>query len=173
MESEDEPLELPQFSCLNVRRVVELADYMCYKSSDCPVGLHCFRPSLENATKLVLIKRNVGNIVIFLGHPAEIYHTVMVSDYVNIYPFFPSSIPERIKLLAQYMSSFSFGMAILNIVPCFYFDGQLITRALIDIYFAKKIQHNSVRHAISLCVTFIGTFILMIYLGVAFWSVLL
>uniref|UniRef100_A0A1B6E0Q3 Membrane-bound transcription factor site-2 protease n=1 Tax=Clastoptera arizonana TaxID=38151 RepID=A0A1B6E0Q3_9HEMI len=86
LESEDEPLELPQFSCLNVRRVVELTDFMCYKSSDCPGSFHCFRPSLENSTKLVLIKRSIGNVVIFLGHPA------------NLNPFFCAGTFKKYKI---------------------------------------------------------------------------
>lgn len=170
LENEAEPLELPQYSCLNARTVIEVATQMCYKANDCSPGLHCFRPSLENSTKLLRIKRKTGNIVLFLGHPAEIYHTVVVSDYINLYSLFPSYLPERLKTLAEYTSTFSAGLAILNVIPCFYFDGQHIIRALIDAFFSKKIIHSSVRHAISLCITFVGTFILAFYLGTTIWS---
>ncbi|XP_054270800.1 membrane-bound transcription factor site-2 protease-like isoform X2 [Macrosteles quadrilineatus] len=170
LEIGDEPLQLPQFSCLNARTVVEHSAAVCYDSHDCPVTLHCFRPSLENSTKLVTIRTKTDRTVLFLGHPAEVFHTVSVSDYTNLYALFPSTIPERIRTFCQYITSFSIGMALLNIIPCFYFDGQHIVRSLLDIYLIRHIEHASVRHAMSLCFTFIGTFILSLYLILALWS---
>lgn len=170
LESVDEPLQLPQFSCLNARTVVEHSIATCYDSHDCPDTLHCFRPSLENSTKLVTLRTKSDRTVRFLGNPAEVFHTVSVSDYSNLYSMFPSTIPERIRMFCQYITSFSIGMALLNIIPCFYFDGQHIVRTLLDIYLTKHIEHTSVRHAMSLCFTFIGTFILCLYLILAFWS---
>lgn len=144
----------------------------CYKTSECENNLHCFRPSLENNTKLVTIKIKSGRTVLFLGHPAEVYHTVGVSDYADFYPMFPSYIPDRIILFCHYILSFSTGLAFINIIPCFYFDGQHIIRTLMDMFLTKHIEHASVRHAMSLCLTFIGTFILILYLLLAFWSVI-
>lgn len=172
LESPNEPLQLPQFSCLNARMVSEHTTHFCYKPEDCKENLHCFLPSLENTTKLVNIRTKTGKKVLFLGHPSEIYQTVSVSDYVSLYDMFPSSIPDRIHLFCSYITSFSFGMALLNIIPCFYFDGQHIIRLLMDIYLTKHIKHSSVRHALSICLTFIGTFTLFLYLSLACWSAL-
>ncbi|XP_046669895.1 membrane-bound transcription factor site-2 protease [Homalodisca vitripennis] len=170
LESGDEPLQLPQYSCLNARTVIEYSTSFCYKTQDCETNLHCFRPSLENVTKLVSIKTKSGRAVLFLGHPAEVFQTVRVSNYINLYSLFPSSLPERIVTFCNYLMSFSIGMALLNIIPCFYFDGQHIIRTLMDIYLTKHIEHSSVRHAMSICLTFLGTFILSLYLILAFWS---
>lgn len=172
LDSSEEPLQLPQHSCLNARTVVEHVTVLCHNARDCPDNHHCFRPSLENMTRLVSISVQNGRVVLFLGHPGEIYQTVSVSDFTDLYTLFPTSIPERIQLLCNYIVSFSFGMALLNIIPCFYFDGQHIIRTILDIYLLKHVEHSSVRHALSLCLTFIGTFILGLYLVVAFWYTL-
>lgn len=170
LERGDEPLQLPQFSCLNARTVVQHSTDFCYKSSDCENSLHCFRPSLENNTKLVTMRVKSERTVLFLGHPADVFHSLTISDYTNLYRTFPSHIPDRITLLCHYIVTFSIGMAIINVIPCFYFDGQHIARSLMDVLLTKHIEHPSVRHAMSLCCTFLGTFILLFYLVLALWS---
>ncbi|XP_075226443.1 membrane-bound transcription factor site-2 protease [Lycorma delicatula] len=185
LEMETEPLELPQHSCLNVRNVIEASSEICHKSSidtkagsayslalECSFGYHCFRPSLANSTKLVIIKRSFGKKVLFLGHPAEIYHTIQVSDFISIYNLFPSSIPDMIVHLGQFITMLSAGLAIVNIIPCFNFDGQHIIKVLMDILLSKKIQHSSIRHAIALCITIVGTIILILYMIAVLWTML-
>lgn len=168
LEVEGEPLLLPQHSCLNARRVLEISSMFCSKASDCPPSLHCFKPSLDNSTRLVRIQRTPGKVVLFLGHPKQIYFSVQVSEFIALYPYLPSVIPEMITKLCTFMTYFSFGIAILNIIPCFYFDGQGIICKLIDWGLENKIQQSTIRHAISLSITALGTLLLIIYIAIMF-----
>lgn len=161
--SESEPLPLPQHSCLFARKVVELSSSTCLSASDCLPSLHCFRPSLENSTKLIRIYRTQRPVVLYLGGPAEIYNSVKTSDFISLYSFLPSALPDAITKLCQFITIFSSGIAILNIIPCFYFDGQYIIRATLDIFLSSKVPVSSVRQAISLCVTILGTLLLIFY----------
>ncbi|KAK7789542.1 hypothetical protein R5R35_010321 [Gryllus longicercus] len=162
LEGEEGTLELPQHSCLPGRIVVEAAELMCGAARDCTQGLHCMVPSLENNTKLVRIERLDAKVVLFLGHPAEVYRTVVVSDYVPLYFFISSSIPEVVTRLCKYITIFSAGLAVINVIPCFGLDGQYIVRALADFLLGKRIPHKSVRHAIALFMTIAGTFFLFL-----------
>ncbi|XP_039289082.1 membrane-bound transcription factor site-2 protease-like [Nilaparvata lugens] len=178
LESESEPLQLPQHSCLNARTVVEAAQQLCHKPAsseanpECGFNYHCFRPSLENNTKLVLLKRANGREVLFLGHPSDIYHTVHVTDFISVYSIFPSILPEMFAQLCRFLIMFSAGFAVINVIPCFAFDGQNITRALMDLLLSKTVSHASVRHAIALCITIAGTFLVGLYLTLAVWIML-
>lgn len=149
--------ELPPHTCLPGRIVIESTDEICVTASDCSVGLHCLKPSLDNQTRLLRIKRANGKMVIFLGHPSEVYYTVQVSDFVPVYFIIPSAIPEVIVQMCKYLSVFSAGLAIINIIPCFYFDGQYIMQAVCNILLAHKVKHKSVRNAIAVCITVCGT----------------
>lgn len=168
--SELEPLPLPQHSCLYARKVIELSSSTCLSPSDCPTSLHCFRPSLGNSTKLIRIFRAQGPVVLFLGSPSEIFHSVQTSDFINLYSFLPSAIPDAITKLCQFITIFSSGIAVLNIIPCFYFDGQYIIRATLDVLLAAKVPLSSVRHAISLCITILGSLLLAIYIVIMLFA---
>jgi len=161
LEKTDAPLEVPQYSCLKARKVVEHASSLCYTPDDC-VGSHCFRPSLSNGTKLIEIRRRDQNEVLFLGHPLEVLHGVHVSEYVRS-SFLSTSIPNGVEKFCNFVIVFSGAFATVNLVPCFHFDGQHITRALVDASLTKNIRHKSVRLAISLSITILGSGILVVY----------
>ncbi|BET01088.1 protease m50 membrane-bound transcription factor site 2 protease [Nesidiocoris tenuis] len=161
--TEDEPLPLPQHSCLLARKVVDLSAQTCHQVSDCPSSLHCFRPSLDNSSKLVLIRRTSGPVVLYLGNPADVYHSVTVTDFINIYKYLPSSLPDGLTKLCQYVTLLSSGLAILNVIPCFYFDGQYIMRAVTEMFAGKRIPSDTARQAVSLCITMLGTLMLVVY----------
>lgn len=149
--------ELPPHTCLPGRIVMESTDEMCVTASDCSMGLHCLKPSLDNHTRLLRIKRANAKMVIFLGHPSEVYHTAQVSDFVPTYSIIPSAVPDMIVQMCKYVSVFSAGLAIINIIPCFYFDGQYIIQSVSDILLARKVKHKSVRAAVAACITVCGT----------------
>jgi S2P endopeptidase len=149
--------ELPPHTCLPGRIVIESTDEMCVTAGDCSVGLHCLKPSLDNNTRLLRIKRANAKVVIFLGHPGDIYHTVQVSDFVPLYHVIPSAIPEVIAQMCKYISVFSAGLAIINIIPCFWFDGQYMIKAVSNILLAGKVNRKSMRNAVALCITVCGT----------------
>uniref|UniRef100_A0A0A9XDY4 Membrane-bound transcription factor site-2 protease n=1 Tax=Lygus hesperus TaxID=30085 RepID=A0A0A9XDY4_LYGHE len=162
--TDDEPLPLPQHSCLLARNVVDLKLQHCSAPPDCPSSLHCFRPSLENSTRLIQIHRARGPTVLYLGGPADIYHSITVTDFISIYKFFPSSIPDALTKLCQFVTLFSSGLAILNVIPCFYFDGQFIMHTLSEVFLSRRVPMATARQAISLCITIFGTVMLIVYI---------
>lgn len=172
LEGEEGTLEMPQYSCLPARTVAERSPLLCTSALDCPSGLHCMKPSLENSTKLVKIERASGNVVLFLGHPAEVYKTVRVSDYVPIY-FIPSSLPDAAVLLCKYIVTFSAGLGIINIIPCFYLDGQYIINAVAEIVLGRHVTQKPARQAVAMGITILGTFLLIFNFVVQVWKLIL
>ncbi|XP_014240010.1 membrane-bound transcription factor site-2 protease [Cimex lectularius] len=169
--SDDEPLPLPQHTCLFARRVIQLSLKTCVKAKECPYFYHCFRPSLENSTKLVHIKREKGDDVLFLGNPAEIYHSVQISDFISLSDYFPSAIPDAITKLCQFLTIFSSGLAVLNIIPCFFFDGEHIIKALIELTLSKRLPLLSARQVVHISISLFGTMMLCVYVCVMLFSV--
>ncbi|CAH0384965.1 unnamed protein product [Bemisia tabaci] len=162
LESEFEPIELPQYSCLNVRNVVENFEKPCQTSQECE-GLHCFRPMLTSPMKLIQIRRQNKPVILFRGHASEIFRSVGVSEYVPRYFMFPSWLPATISKFFSYLHVFSAGIAVVNVIPCFYFDGFHITRVLVHMIWQRSLP-SSVRLAVTTCITILGSFILIIYL---------
>lgn len=171
LEKSDKPLELPQYSCLNVRTVIEQCTGNCNSPTDCASGQHCFQPSLANGTKLIEIERRAGNKVLFLGHAIEVLHGVHISEFVESSSYLPATIPNVINKFFHFLIMFSGALAAINVVPCFHFDGQHITRLLVNISLAKHVRLKSVRLAIALLITVLGSFILVVYTILIFYSV--
>lgn len=102
--------------------------------------------------------------MLFIGYPGDIYRTVDVSNWVPKYSFLYPKLPESMVLLCKYVTVFSAGLAIINVVPCFFLDGQYIINILV-LYLFKFIPHNgNVREATVLTVTSIGTLLLIVNL---------
>lgn len=170
MESSYDSQELPHYSCLNARRVTENSLSFCDNTNHCS-SAHCYRPSLNNLTKLVVIERHIGNNVLFLGRPADLLY-LSVTEYVPKTDYLSSKLPQSIEKLCKYLLMFAGGLAVINVIPCFYFDGEKISKVLVNTMLKDYVEHSSVRLAISLCFTLIGSLILIIYLLLGFWSLL-
>lgn len=67
-------------------------------------------------------------------------------------------------LLCRYLCVLSAGLAVLNTIPCYYFDGQHIIMALIHCYLRPIIQSQSMRQTIAMAVTSLGTLFLIVNL---------
>lgn len=159
------PLHLPPHSCLPARSMINQSRNFCYTSHECVYpDTHCMKPSLDNVTKIAQIKRKVGNDVLFFGHPADMYRTVDVSDWVPKYSFLDSKFPEALALFCKYITVFSAGLVVVNLVPCFFLDGHYFVNILV-LYLLSFTPHNkNIRQAIILTVTSIGTLLLTINL---------
>lgn len=159
------PLHLPPHSCLPARIMINQSQNFCHASHECLFqDTHCLKPSLDNITKIVQIKRREGKDVLYFGHPADIYRTVDVSDWVPKYSILNPKLPEALALLCKYVTVFSAGLAVINIVPCFFLDGQYIINILL-LYLLNFTPHNkNIRQTIILMVTSIGTLLLIINL---------
>ncbi|KAK2584852.1 hypothetical protein KPH14_006290 [Odynerus spinipes] len=157
------PLHLPPHSCLPVRTMIDQSPNYCQASYECSSpDTHCIKPSLDNITKIVQIKRKVGKDVLVLGYPADIYRTVDVSDWVPKYSFLNPKIPESLVLLCKYVTMFSAGLAAINVVPCFFSDGQYIINILV-LYVSHVIPlREHTRQVLTLTITSIGTIFLSI-----------
>ncbi|XP_012276911.1 membrane-bound transcription factor site-2 protease [Orussus abietinus] len=152
------PLQLPLHSCLPARIIADQSQKFCQSSQHCSsLGTYCMRPSLDNVTKVVQIKRQEGKDVLFFGYPGDIYRTVDVSDWIPKYNILHSEVPETLALFCKYIIAFSAGLAIINAVPCFCFDSEYITNTLTHYLLKSVIRHKSLRHAIALTITCMGS----------------
>ncbi|KAI4500217.1 hypothetical protein M0802_004634 [Mischocyttarus mexicanus] len=60
------PLHLPPHSCLPARAMINQSQNYCQASHECSSqDTHCIKPSLDNVTKIVQIKRKMGKDVLF------------------------------------------------------------------------------------------------------------
>ncbi|XP_030375321.1 membrane-bound transcription factor site-2 protease [Scaptodrosophila lebanonensis] len=156
----DAPLEIPQHVCLHVRRTLEDAtDY-------CTVGMcgqgFCLRPLMRNTTTILTFKRQ--NLlqkalppVIYVGHPRDVLHTVVVSGFVPRYQHVSSAWPDTIALLLKYNVVFSIGLALVNAIPVFGFDGAHITSTVIHSFLIGRVEQHAKRDLISLIITSVGS----------------
>ncbi|XP_036140201.1 membrane-bound transcription factor site-2 protease isoform X2 [Monomorium pharaonis] len=156
------PLHLPPHSCLPVRTTLNQSQNFCQASHEClSQDTHCMKPSLDNVTKIIQLKRKIDKDVLFVGHPADIYKTVDVSDWVPKYSFLDPKLPESFALLCKYITVFSAGLAIINVVPCFFLDGQYILSVVV-LYLLNSMPHSkNIRESIVLTITSIGTLLLI------------
>ena len=107
---------------------------------------------------------------LFVGNPAEIYHSTEVTDYSPAYPALPLRLPSMVELLSHYMASFSGALAVLNVVPCFMLDGQHMTRVVTDLVFSC--YESGTRSVIALTFTIVGTVLLSLNILVGIWLLL-
>jgi len=170
IESLSNPQELPNHSCLNVRKVIERSTSPCDADNQCS-SAHCYYPAIRKNHKLVVIKREKKNEVLFLGQPTELQY-ISVTQYVPKTDYLPNSIPESIEKFCKYLIMFAGGLAVINVIPCFYFDGEKISRVLVNTMLKEHVEHLSVRLAISICLTIFGSLILIIYMILGFWSLI-
>ncbi|XP_074100604.1 membrane-bound transcription factor site-2 protease [Cotesia typhae] len=167
VENSQDPLELPPYFCLPARKIIEKSEKMCQLFSDCSGSdVHCIKPSVDNVTKIVKLSTHKGN-VLFLGHAAEIYRTVETSNWTPKYQLFSPSLPEGLETLCKYVTVLSLGLAVINIIPCFFFDGQYIIESLVQSTLRSIVRQKSVRNSIALIITCSGSVVFIINLIVA------
>lgn len=154
-------VELPPHMCLPTRPIVESSiDYCHLDKRICPEHTHCIRPLLSNSTVLLTIKRRNSGDVIYIGHPSDLFLTVSVSSFVPKYNFLKLNYAAIAYKLLKYLVVFSSGLAILNVLPCFFFDGQHIIGCLSKILLRKRNHRNKFTFFIVL----FGTILLLINL---------
>ncbi|XP_058808850.1 membrane-bound transcription factor site-2 protease isoform X1 [Phymastichus coffea] len=147
--------------CLPTRAIVESSHNYCQNNDQCSMlNDICVRPALANMSKLVQIQRYGHKDVLFFGHPSEIYYTTDLTDLVPRFAFLSPNFPEALILLCKYIAVFSSGLAIINVVPCFYFDGQHIAILLTERLLRSKIHQQCIRKIVALIITTIFTFLL-------------
>lgn len=174
-------IELPQFMCLNIRNTIEHSVDYCHQSlsgggagigdgARC-VNSFCIKPMMNNATTLMRIKRDNGkDDVMFIGHPSDLAFTMKVSGYVPKTFLFSASVADGVSLLLKYMVVFSLGLAVVNVIPCFYFDGYHITNTITNILLQPFVPERNTRECIGIGITSIGTILFVITLLRSVWN---
>ena len=158
--------------CLPVRKTLEESAGFCSKDDD--VGEKCgfcLYPRLEsNSSRLLKIRREKAKDFLFVGSPAEVYHSAKVSDYRSKWTWLSPEWPNRIELLAYYIASFSGALAVLNVVPCFMLDGQHMIRVLVELLCPSF--ETRVKQTMILSFTIIGSLLIIVNLVVGICSLL-
>nr|SVE75835.1 EOG090X08FA [Daphnia hispanica] len=164
--------------CLRAREVSEASAAWCSNHEDCFLNQSCLKPlfysELVNETdnlSLILIKRKNAASILFVGHPDEIYRSVSVSNYVPR-TFIGPKYVDVIYHLMWYMFSFSAGLAVLNVVPCIYMDGQYITGALTEIVFQSR-GSATMKRQVQRAFIFSGTSLLIVNIAFGFLALFL
>lgn len=155
--------------CLQAREVSKQSSAWCHIDQDCPPNHSCLIPSFHqdsvnqsNLTRLILIKRKVADSILYVGLPQEIYASIHVSDYIPKTFLGPQFI-NSIKRLLTYIFSFSAGLAMLNIVPCYMLDGQHVAGVLAEYIFGSHTVSTRRRRVfIEQAVIYTGTFLVII-----------
>ncbi|KAL7735858.1 hypothetical protein ACLKA6_017856 [Drosophila palustris] len=172
----DAPAEIPQHVCLNVRRTLEDSNGYC-RTGACPQG-YCLRPMLHNTTSILVFKRQnlegqTLSPVIYVGQPRDVLRTVRVSGFVPHYSQLSSAWPDAWSLLLKYNVVFSIGLALINAIPCFGFDGAHITSTVIHSFLVGRVEEHAKRDLISLIITSVGSLLFGLALVKVAWLSLL
>lgn len=152
-------LELPQHMCLNARTSIENSMGYCQHSTKECKDSFCIKPLLNNYTTVIQMKRQPSGKkdVLYIGHPADITKTVKVSAYVPKTSWFGASFADGISLFLKYTIVFSIGLAVVNIIPCYGFDGQFIISAIVHHFLQRLLPERSKRDFVIFLITFTGT----------------
>uniref|UniRef100_A0A182V141 Membrane-bound transcription factor site-2 protease n=1 Tax=Anopheles merus TaxID=30066 RepID=A0A182V141_ANOME len=169
VDANEDDVPLPQHMCLNIRKTIENSFGYCQHNGQCAEG-HCFKPSISNYTTIMQIRRESKPDVIYIGHPGDATRTVHVSRFIPKTGLFAPRLADSIQLLLKYVTVFAIGLAFINVMPCYGFDGQHIVNALLsDGAIQQRIPQKSKRDMISLAVNVVGTLFVFILVAKVFW----
>lgn len=147
---------LPQYICLNIRRTVEHAKSYCHKFS-CPERSSCIKPILTNSSTIIHMKRkNRVKDLVYYGHPYDVLRNVEISEFSPKTKIFEPWFGDAIALMLKYLTVFSSGLAIINVVPCYGLDGQFLISALITTLPSRHFNKGR-KDLISFAINFVGT----------------
>ena len=157
------------FHCLMARTVS--AKETCQHSRDCTgvLDFACAIPALSPETRLVRISHSDGPDVLFLGDPRELPYSVTTTSYLPNSSLPPSWLPDLLQTLLLYMVSFSSALALLNMVPAYYLDGQWTFTVLVELCFENSL-HDKTRRQICSVVLVAGSVLLAANIGLALWT---
>ncbi|XP_051170466.1 membrane-bound transcription factor site-2 protease [Leptopilina boulardi] len=151
---------LTEFRCLPARAIITKSSKFCSSNEECADNENCLKPLVENDTKIVQIKRKNKLDVLFIGYPIDISRTVLVSNWVSKFTLLSSEIPETLTLIYKYIVMFSSGLVVINLIPCFYFDGHYIVNVVVYLTFKFTLGHQKFYRITCLTIKIIGTSLL-------------
>lgn len=122
--------------------------------------LACIRPLVyASGVRLIELQRSERFRFLFYGFPSELFQAVSLIDYRPNYYFLPISFLYHYETLLKYIVSFSFGLAIINLVPCYFLDGQWLIQFLVDFLLHSHLSQPK-RNYVTSMLTLFGTILL-------------
>lgn len=160
------------YRCLTARIVS--ARKTCSNSRDCKEMLEhgCVFPAIAHPSKLVRISHNKGKDVLFLGDPRLLPLILSTSTYRPNSPGIPLWLPNLLQTLCSYFMSLSSALALLNMVPAYFLDGQWTLTVLVDLFLEKKVPDPGRRHLVCNCILASGSLLLGLNLCLALWTLI-
>lgn len=175
----DAPVEIPQHVCLDVRRTMEDSYGYCTASGTCERGF-CLRPLLKNTTTIMIFKRQSLKAqdaplknVIYMGHPLDVTRSIRISQYVPKHEYINPKWCDNFILFLKYNIVFSLGLALINAIPCFGFDGNAIVNTIVNSFLVNRITEKAKRDVVSLIATGIGSLLFLLAVTKVLWISLL
>ena len=160
------------YKCLTAR--VVSARKTCSNSRDCKEMLEhgCVFPAISQTSRLVRISHTEGNDVLFLGDPRVLPFIVSTSTYTPNSPSTPSWLPNLLQTTCTYFISLSSALALLNMVPAYFLDGQWTLTVLVDLFLEKRVPDSERRNLICNCILATGSLLLGLNLALALWTLI-
>lgn len=161
-------LELPSHVCLPAKTIMSKSEYYCSKiDHKCPKGSHCFIPQLNGSHLFKIRALNKPNIF-YMGLTHDFLRTLRVSPYIPKFYFKTPVFAETIRKMLEYITIISLGLAIINVVPCFYMDGQHIISTLLYLSLSKNMNGDRLL-LLSSMICLIFTALLIVHCVLTMW----
>lgn len=161
-----------QYKCLTARAVSSRE--MCGSVRDCH-GVYeyaCVFPAISAPSRLIRISHTNDKDVLFLGDPAALPYIISTSSLTPRVSLAPLWLPRLIKTLCTYFISLSSALALLNMVPAYFLDGQWTLSVLIELCFEQRIPDAHKRHLICNCVLIFGSVLLGLNICLGIWTLI-
>lgn len=128
--------------CLPARTVVD-HNPLCSDWNDCPFASLCLKPEIsEDRIRLFRVSRKDRQSFIFYGTGQQLLVSVLTADCAVRSHWIPVSLILAYDSLLRYLISFSLALAMLNVVPCFFLDGQFIVSAAAELLLHERMSRN-------------------------------
>jgi len=157
-----------EYHCLAVRPLLKTERLHCWDGDECERENVCLLPLLEgNSSRLLIADRQHKQQLIFLGSPAELYQSVQMTEYSPRVAQLPIRLPDQTAKLLRYTFSISFGLALLNNVPCYLLDGHHIASAILSLLPVPP----ATKHMATFTLTSLGSSLVALNLGIGLVAV--
>lgn len=158
------------FKCLTARTVS--ARQTCQNPRDClgVADFACIFPAVASASRLVRIGQVSAADVLFLGDPRALPFTVSISGYVPSTSYSLLWPPEVLQTFSMYIISISSALALLNMVPAYFLDGQWALTALIEMLLEDALPSEKHRRRLCNGVLVCGSLLMVVNILLALWT---
>lgn len=159
------------YRCLTARIVT--ARKTCSSLRDCKELLEhgCVFPAISQPSKLIRISHTNGKDALFLGDPRALLFDFSLSAYSPKSPYSPLWLPNIVQTMCTYFISLSSALALLNMVPAYFLDGQWALTVLVDFLLENRLPEER-RNIICNCILAAGSLLLGLNLCLALWTLI-